>query len=100
MRVVAKAHKGLKSLQVLQHRKLSSNSTEQLKQKKLELAVKTELMHKLSVQLQSYDAVEFEVREDIIPIFLVILEDPALAALYDFEQVSDSLYVFHSKEII
>lgn len=97
---MAKKSKGLKSLQVIQHRKVSSSSTEQLKQKKQELAIRTELLHKLSVQLQSYDAVEIEVREDALPLFMVVLEDPALTALYNFEQVDSSLFIFRSKEIV
>lgn len=97
---MAKSKRGLKSLQVFQHRKVSGSSTEQLKQKKQELAIRTELLHKLSVQLQTYDSVEIEVREDALPLFMVVLEDPALTAIYNFRQVGDALFIFRSKEIV
>lgn len=97
---VAKKQKGLRSLQVLKARKQNKRGEEQLKQKKMELALKAELLHKLEVQFTSVDAVQIEVQESVLPLFILVLEDTAITSLYDYEQVSQSLFIFRPKQFL
>ena len=101
---VKKKNRGLKSLRVLRQRRISKREELKLKQKKTEFALKTELMHRLDVQLSANDAVEVEVAPNVLADFLVVLEDPAITSLYDFEQDvgqgDDSLFIFRSKNIL
>ena len=95
-----KKKQGLKSTQVWKYRRANRNRDEQLKQRKLEMALKTELTHKLDVQFASNEAVEIEVAENALASFLVLLDDPEITSLYTFEQVDDSLFVFRPNSIL
>lgn len=88
----------LKSTQFLRRRKKQKEDNK-LQQRKFEQAIRTELLHKLEVQLRSVDAVEFEVSERALADFLVVLEDPSITAMYDYEQVDDALFVFRPKHL-
>ena len=97
---MATKQKGLRSLQVIRSRKQNKRSEEQLKQKKTELALKAELLHRLEVQFTSVDAVEIEVAERVLPLFILVLEDSAVTSLYDYEQISQSLFIFRPKQLL
>ena len=88
----------LKSLQFLRRRKNQKDNSK-LQQKKFEQALRTELLHKLEVQLRTADAVEFEVSGRALADFIVVLEDPSVTAMYDFEQVDDNLFIFRPKHL-
>lgn len=91
---------GLRSLQVWKHRHANRNRDAQFKEKKMELALRTELLHRLEVQLTTADAVMIEVAEKVLPTFLVVLESPSVSEMYDFEQKDVTLFVFWAKTII
>lgn len=98
--IMAKTHKGLRSVEVLKHRRQRKHSEVQLQQKKTELALKTELLHRLEVQFVSNDAIEIEVAENVLPEFMLVLDDVAVTSLYDYEQVSASLFIFRPKQLL
>lgn len=93
--------KGLRSLQVLRQRRENRRGQQNLQQKKTELALKAELLHRLEVQFVTNDAVEIEVQNpNVLPDFISVLEDPSVSGIYDYEQVDESLFVFRQKTFL
>lgn len=98
---MAKKHRGSKWWQARRNRAVHNQNEEMQKQKRTEQGLKTELLHKLEVQFVTNDAVEIEIENDnMLPLFMLILDDPSVYNLYDFEQVSESLYIFRQKSIL
>lgn len=97
----ARKKEKLKSLQVLRQRKHNKQSELQLKQRKTEMALKTELMHKLEVHFATVDTLQLEVADNVLADFLVILEDPAITSLYTYTQdyVDEHLFTFTPRAI-
>lgn len=98
---LAKKQRGLRSLQVLRQRRENKHNEQKLKQKKTELALKAELLHRLEVQFVSNDAVEIEVVNPmVLPDFISVLEDPSISGIYDYEQVAEDRFVFKQKTFL
>ncbi len=90
--------RGSKWLQARRNKAVRNQSTEQQAQRQQGLRLKSELQHKLEVQFTSADAVEIEIiNPDLLPLFVMLLDDPSISNAYDWEQVSESLFIFRQK---
>lgn len=98
----ATKQKGLKSLAVLRQRHIGRKADRALRQKKIEMALKSELTHRLEVQFSNVDVtvVMLEVQDNVLATFMIVLEDTAITSLYEFDQVGPNLFEFRLKELM
>lgn len=78
--------------------RLKKKADNTLSEKRVENLMRLELREKLTKYLLSNDSMMIEIDPKHVSMFLAIVEEE-FSADYDYEQVSETLYIFRAKEI-